>query len=109
MTITVCADVTVTRAVCTAGCAVDPALRAHHDRLLTVEHDTDELLELLELAVTWAELEYADEPLLGPEQWVDFAATHLWAEPERAARIFSLAADVAAGVRPVDRLVSVVG
>ncbi len=109
MTILCRTDVAVTPSACTAGCAVDPALRAHHDRLLTVEHDIDELLELLELAVTWAELEYADEPLLGPEQWVDFAATHLWAEPERATRIFSLAADVAAGVRPVERLVSLAG
>lgn len=96
MTIMTCAGVTATRAACTDGCAIDPTLRAHHDRLLTVEHDADEVLELMELAVTWGELEYAEEPLVGPEQWVAFAATHLWVDAERAERIFSLAADIAA-------------
>lgn len=96
----------VARTTCTAGCAVEPARRAHHDRLLTVEYDADELVELMELAVTWGELEYADAPLIGPADWVGFAATHLWAEPERAARIFSLAADIAARAQPPVRLVS---
>lgn len=96
MTIMTCAGVTATRAACTDGCTVDPARRAHHDRLLAVEHDADEVLELMELAVTWGELEYSGQPLVGPEQWVGFAATHLWVDAERAERIFSLAADIAA-------------
>ena len=93
MTITTC--LTVARAACTEGCVVDPARRAHHDRLLTVEHDADEVLELMELAVTWGELEYGGHPLIGPEQWMAFAAAHVWVDPARAERIFSLAADVA--------------
>jgi hypothetical protein len=96
MTIMTCAGVTATRAACTDGCTVEPALRDHHDRLLAVEHDADELIELMELAVTWGELEYADEPLVGPDRWIGFAATHVWVDAERAERIFSLAADIAA-------------
>ncbi|MBW0117861.1 hypothetical protein [Pseudonocardia abyssalis] len=97
MTIVTCAGATATRAAaCTGGCSVDPALRAHHDRLLTVEHDADEMIELMELAVTWGELEYDDQPLVGPDQWVEFAATHIWVDAERAERIFSLASDIAA-------------
>ncbi|GAA3235583.1 hypothetical protein GCM10017691_33050 [Pseudonocardia petroleophila] len=96
MTIMTCPAATATRAACTDGCTIDPALRAHHDRLLTVEHDADEVLELMELAVTWGELEYADEPLVGPDRWIEFAATHVWVDADRAERIFSLAADVAA-------------
>ncbi|MDN5750755.1 MAG: hypothetical protein L0H64_19980 [Pseudonocardia sp.] len=109
MTIMTCADVTATRAACTNQCVVDPALRAHHERLLTVEHDADELVELMELAVTWGELEYADEPLFGPDDWAGFAASHVWVDPERAARIFSLAADIAACGRPSARPVSPAG
>lgn len=85
-----------TRAVCTARCHLAPELREHHDRLLTVEHDAAELLELMELAVTWGELEYEGEAVIGPDQWVDFAAAHLWVEPERAERIFAVAVDIAA-------------
>lgn len=99
MTIMTCAGATATRAACTDGCTVEPALRGHHDRLLAVEHDADELIELMELAVTWGELEYGDEPLVGPDRWVEFAATHVWVDPARAERIFSLAADVAARSR----------
>jgi hypothetical protein len=95
---------TAARAACTDRCAVPPALRAHHDRLLTVEHDVDEVLELMELAVTWGELEYGDEPLLGPDAWVRFAETHVWVDPDRAAWIFSLATDVAAKGIPAPRL-----
>lgn len=88
-----------TRAVCTGRCHLVPALRAHHDRLLTVEHDAAELLELMELAVTWGELEYDADAVIGPELWVDFAAAHLWVVPERAERIFAVAVDIAGSRR----------
>jgi hypothetical protein len=78
--------------------------RAHHDRLLTIDTDPDALLELIELAVTWHELEYSDEPVIGPADWLTFAERHRWAVPERAAWAFALAVDIvgrrAAGAPP---------
>lgn len=79
---------------CRGGC-VDAALAEHHDRLLAVETDGDELLELFELAVTWGELDYSHEPLVPPQQWLDFARRHPWRDPERMLRVFSLATDIA--------------
>lgn len=84
----------VTTLPCRAGCRVDPALRRHHDRLLTVEFDVDGLLELIALAVTWGELDYSGAGVVPPE-WLEFAACHQWRDPERAARIFSVATDIA--------------
>jgi hypothetical protein len=74
---------------------VPPAALHHHDRLLTVEFDIGELLELIELAVTWSELDYSGAGVVPPEQWLDFAACHEWHDPDRAARIFSVATDIA--------------
>ncbi|GAA1840292.1 hypothetical protein GCM10009836_19510 [Pseudonocardia ailaonensis] len=68
--------------------------RDHHDRLLAVDTDPDALLELFELAVTWTELDYSDEPVLGPREWMTFAENHRWLFPERAAWAFALAVDV---------------
>jgi hypothetical protein len=67
---------------------------AHHDRLLTVDTDPEVLLELLEIAVTWHELDYSEAPLVGPEHWLSFADEHVWTLPERAQRAFSLAVDI---------------
>ncbi len=80
---------------CRRGGCVDPALAEHHDRLLAVETDDDALLELLELAVTWGELDYSREPLVPPQQWLDFALRHHWCDPDRMMRVFSLATDIA--------------
>ncbi|MGH3769296.1 MAG: hypothetical protein ACRDTX_29820 [Pseudonocardiaceae bacterium] len=80
---------------CRAGCRVDPALRQHHDRLLTVESDVNELLELVELAVTWDELDYSSAGLVPPGQWLEFAACHEWRDQALAVRIFSLVTDIA--------------
>lgn len=76
-------------------CRVDRGNRPHHDRLLAVEADPDELLELLELAVTWRELDYSGTGVVPPEAWVDFAAGHHWCDPDRMTRLFALAADIA--------------
>ena len=76
-------------------CCADSGRHPHHDRLLAVETDLNELLELLELAVTWGELDYSGASVIPPGQWIDFAARHHWREPERAMRIFSLATDIA--------------
>lgn len=85
----------ITALRCRPGCSVPTAARHHHDRLLTVEFDIDELLELIELAVTWGELDYSDAGVVPPNQWLDFAACHEWRNPDRAARIFGVATDIA--------------
>ncbi|MCF7550412.1 hypothetical protein [Pseudonocardia sp. WMMC193] len=85
----------LTRLACPAECRGDRARRAHHDRLLAVETDPDAVVELFETAVTWAELEYPAESTIPPAQWVEFAEKHRWQDPDRALRIFLLAADIA--------------
>lgn len=67
---------------------------AHHDRLLTVDTSFDALLELLEIAVTWHELDYSETLVVGPEDWLAFADEHAWRYPDRASRVFSLAVDI---------------
>jgi hypothetical protein len=76
-------------------CRPDRRTRAHHDRLLRVEDDPDEVIELFELAVTWGELDYSETDVVPPEAWIDFATGHRWRDPERVLRLFSVAADVA--------------
>lgn len=68
----------------------------YHDVLLKVEVDVAATLELMELATTWEEIDYSDEAVIPPCDWMDFAAIHKWRDPELAARLFSLATDVAA-------------
>jgi hypothetical protein len=84
---------------CRDACPVGPG-RAHHDRLLAVDTDVDAVLELMELAVTWHELEYPRASLVGPREWETFAQRHLWARPERAEQVFLLAVDIAAKGAP---------
>lgn len=86
------------RDVCPAG-----PRRAHHDRLLAVGTDLDAALELIELAVTWHELEHPREALVGPAEWETFAQRHLWARPERAEQVFLLAVDIATRGAPRTR------
>jgi hypothetical protein len=81
------------RAPCRDLC-VDPALWEHHDRLLRVDTDSEALLELIELAVTWGELDYSSQPIVGPRQWSTFAGRHHWTIPEHADRAFDLAIDI---------------
>lgn len=83
------------------GCGHDGRTRVHHDRLLRLEDDIDELVELLELAVTWQELDYSGQDVVAPERWVDFANGHRWRDSARIERLFGLAADVA--LRGADR------
>ncbi|WP_214370435.1 hypothetical protein [Pseudonocardia sp. H11422] len=80
---------------CRGGCRTEPALRAHHDRLLLVETDADAMLELFELAVTWSELEYPADTTVAPPDWIRFAEVHRWRDQDRVERIFALATDVA--------------
>jgi hypothetical protein len=69
-------------------------MSTHHDSLLTVTDSVDSALDLLEMAVTWDELDYSEKRLIGPSQWDDFLAAHRWKDVVRAQRLFSLAADI---------------
>ena len=62
---------------------------------MNVDADVAMVLELLELATTWEELDYSGEAVIPPCDWLDFAATHNWRDPELAVRLFSVATDVA--------------
>jgi len=88
-------DAHTTNLACHGGCRGDRARRAHHDRLLAVETDPDAALELFDLAVTWHELEYDTDEMVAPPRWVEFAERHRWQDPDRVARIFGLATDIA--------------
>ena len=79
---------------CHGQCAVAARFPEHHDRLLAVDTDPDALLELLEIAVTWHELDYSDSEVAGPGDWLTFAGEHSWSDPDRADRVFSLAVDI---------------
>lgn len=79
---------------CRRRCAVAARHPEHHDRLLGVDSDPDALLELLEIAVTWHELDYTDAGVVDPADWLDFAGAHRWQYPDRAERAFSLALDI---------------
>ena len=51
------------------GCAATPEQAAHHDRLLRIDVDPDQLLALFEMAVTWYELDYSRCDVLSPADW----------------------------------------
>lgn len=79
---------------CRGWCTSAVLYPVHHDRLLDVDLDPDAQLELLEVAVSWHELDYSTEPVIGPSEWLTFAARHRWTARERALRVFSLAVDI---------------
>jgi hypothetical protein len=85
---------TTPRSTCLDTCGFEAAAQWHHARLTSVEHDPDALVELLELAVTWHELEYSQSAYIPPDQWMDFVVNHCWGDPDRVARVFSVATDV---------------
>jgi hypothetical protein len=84
------------RPAAACGCRFATIAPRHHDALLNVEADVAVTLELMELATTWEELDYSGEAVIPPCDWLDFAGTHNWRDPELATRLFSLASDVAA-------------
>jgi hypothetical protein len=88
------------RPAATCECRFAKIAPRHHDRLLNVEADVATTLELMELATTWEELDYSEEAVIPPSDWMDFAAAHNWRNPELAFRLFSLAIDVARRPEP---------
>jgi len=95
---------------CLRPCGTAARHPAHHSRLLAVDTDTEALLELLELAVSWHELDYSQAHVVGPGEWPRFAEEHRWKLPERAERAFSLALDIVGrqGIRPAEPLAEVI-
>ncbi|MGH8961980.1 MAG: hypothetical protein ACRDWT_12470 [Jatrophihabitantaceae bacterium] len=83
-------------AFCRGHCVFCGDTKAHHDRLLAVDQNVEEVMELFELAVTWGELDYSAQHLIAPSLWSAFVAAHRWRDADRAERIFGLATDVAA-------------
>ena len=88
------APVPVRQARCGARCSFGGATERHHGRLTTIEYDQDVFLELMELAVTWPELEYSETHTIPPDSWMAFVESHRWADPDRVERIFSIATDI---------------
>lgn len=84
------------RPAITCECRFAAIAPHHHDMLVNAELDLGVAVELLELATTWEELDYSGQAVIPPCDWVDFAAAHNWRDPELAARLFSVATDVAA-------------
>jgi len=87
-------DRTMPRAASTCHCRFS-LVGSHHDQLVRAATDVGMALELLELAVTWEELEYGGEPVIPPVDWLEFVAQHSWDDPVLAQRLFSAARDVA--------------
>jgi len=88
---------------CAGKCGFTGVTKSHHDRLVRIEHDVEEVLDLMELAVTWGELDYSGESLIAPTRWLEFARRHRWQDMDRAERVLSLATDVAMGSMRVNR------
>ena len=80
-------------AVC--GCRFASAAPDHHAVLVAAPTVMPAALELVELAVTWNELDYSAEEVIPPTDWLDFAAEHDWDDPATAERLFSAAVDIA--------------
>jgi hypothetical protein len=79
---------------CRASCAFGGATERHHRRLKAIEHDPEAVLELMELAITWPELEYSEADVIPPESWGAFVNSHRWADLNHVRRIFGLAIDI---------------
>ena len=88
------APIPVRHVRCGASCDFDGATERHHGRLAAIEYDQDVFLELMELAVTWQELEYSETDTIPPDSWMAFVESHHWVDPDRVERIFSIATDI---------------
>jgi len=91
---------------CATGCAtLDPVRQCHcrfassaprhHAELLLAGSNVDTAVALIELAVTWEELDYTDQPVIPPHHWLEFWSDHAWPDADLACRLFSAAVDVA--------------
>jgi beta-xylosidase len=83
-----------TRPTVVCQCRFAFAAPAHHDQLVQAASDLRAALDLFELALTWNELDYSEEELIPPADWLEFSAEHVWPDAELAHRLFSAAVDV---------------
>ncbi|MEV5966366.1 hypothetical protein AB0L70_31655 [Kribbella sp. NPDC051952] len=67
------------------GCRFERRAPAHHRRLVALEaQPMNSLVELIEMAATWGEIEYGEiEPVIPPDEWIDFAEAHAWDDGNR--------------------------
>ncbi|GAB3201192.1 hypothetical protein GCM10027062_22660 [Nocardioides hungaricus] len=67
------------------GCRFEQSAPAHHRRLVALEHEPmTSLVELIEMAATWGELEFGEsEPVIAPADWIQFAQEHAWSDADR--------------------------
>lgn len=91
--------VTPTGSRCAEPCMFRVLAPWHHDQLLRVADTLENVVELLDLAVTWGELDYSEEHLISPSDWSAFLASHDWPDRALASRVFGLAGDIAARAR----------
>jgi hypothetical protein len=84
------------------GCRFERTAPAHHRRLVALEaQPLTSLVELIEMAATWGELEYGEtEPVIPPSEWIDFAEEHAWTEGDR---VFNALVALASLVPPAPR------
>lgn len=75
----------------------------HHARLLRAGSDLDTAVDLVELAVTWDELDHSGEEVIPPHEWLEFWSDHAWPDPDLANRLFSVAVDIARRSREMVR------
>lgn len=76
------------------GCRFRADWPEHHDRLLRLEDDgIYGATELLELAMTWDELDYSSRPVIEPEDWLAFVAAHRWHDPKAVEELVTIALD----------------
>jgi hypothetical protein len=80
------------------GCELRLVQRTHHDRLLHVETDFAEAVDLVDVATRWREGRY-EARWVHPGDWELFAAGHHWNDPDKVRVLFRLAADLALGDR----------
>jgi hypothetical protein len=79
------------------GCRFEQSAPAHHRRLIAIEREPmSSLVELIEMAATWHEIEYAEtDPVIPPAEWIEFAETHHWRDRERVLDAFVALASLA--------------
>jgi len=67
------------------GCRFEQTAPDHHRRLVSIEAEPmTSLVELIEMAATWGEIEYGEmEPVIPPSEWIDFAEEHAWTDGNR--------------------------
>ena len=67
-------------------CRFSKRARVHHYQLLRVLSDAESMLDLIEFAVTWGELDYSERAVIPPNRWVEFAHAHSWTDADLAER-----------------------